>query len=383
VVAIRAEDTAFSADHFRATLRLPRPALPDNGPTREATHLPPVPVDPITELYGGVMFQGKRFQRLLGYRRASARHAVAELSTTTPAPWFAAYLPQDQILADPGTRDAVMHALQCCVPDATLLPQSIERLYLATPADQQVEFVILDARERTQDGDSYIYDIDVLEPAGRVIERWQGLTLRAVRKKDSSGPWVPAMLSGYLERELERVLGGNRAVVVEPDPEPGTRTDHRTQTETAAGRALGRPVTVRHRPDGKPELDDATISASHGAGVSLVVTGQGKLGCDVETVTHRTEEDWTGLLGETLTLVRDLVMTEAGENADTAATRVWCALECLRKTGTTTRTLTVDRAGPDGWVVLSTGDTRIATWVTTINDLADPVAFAVLSGEPR
>ncbi|HEX3588102.1 MAG TPA: type I polyketide synthase [Pseudonocardiaceae bacterium] len=378
-VAIRAEDTGFNADHFRATLRLPRPEVPDEGPSRAAASLPLVPVDPTTELYGPVMFQGKRFQRLLGYRRASARHAVAELSTTTPAPWFGAYLPQEQLLADPGTRDAVMHALQCCVPDATLLPQGVERLYLSEPADQHVELVTLDARERSQDGDSYVYDIDVLAPSGQVVERWEGLTLRAVRKKDSSGPWVPAMLSGYLERALERVLGGSRAVVVEPDPEPGVPADRRAQTELAAGRALGAPVTVRHRPDGKPEVDGGSISASHGAGVSLVVTGSGRLGCDVEPVAHRTEEDWTGLLGDSLREVRDLVVAESGENADTAATRVWCALECLRKTGTTTRALTVDRVEQDRWVVLSSGDARIATWVTTVNDLVEPVVFAVLA----
>jgi enediyne polyketide synthase len=380
-VAIRAEDTGFNADHFRATLRLPRPDLPGGDRTREATRLSLVPVDPITDLYGPVMFQGKRFQRLLGYRRASARHAVAELSTTTPAPWFAAYLPQDQFLADPGTRDAVMHALQCCVPDATLLPQSVERLYLAAPEDQQVEVVLLDARERSQDGDSYVYDIDVLDQSGRVLERWEGLMLRAVRKKDSAGPWVPAMLSGYLERALERVLGSGRAVVVEPDPGPDVTVDRRAQTEVAASRALGGPVTVRHRPDGRPEVDGAVISASHGAGVTLVVTGQGRLGCDVEKVEHRTEQDWTGLLGEELGHVRDLVSAETGEDADTAATRVWCALECLRKTGTTTRALTVDRTDEDGWAVLSTGDARVATWVTTFNDIAEPVAFAVLHGE--
>jgi enediyne polyketide synthase len=383
-VAIRAEDTGFSADHFRATLRLPQPALPDDGPSREVIQLAPVPVDPITELYGGVMFQGKRFQRLLSYRRASARHAVAEISTTTPAPWFAAYLPQDQVLADPGTRDAVMHGIQCCVPDATLLPQGIEKLYLSDQADQRTEFVIMDARERLQDGDSYIYDVDVLDPSGRLIERWQGLTLRAVRKKDGSGPWVPAMLSGYLERGLERVLGGSRAVVVEPDPESvrlGEQADRRAQTELAASRSLGGPVTVRYRPDGKPELDGVAISASHGAGVSLVVTGSGRLGCDVETVAHRSEEDWAGLLGEGLLRVRDLVMAESGENADVAGTRAWAALECLRKAGVTTRNLTVDRLHPDGWVVLSAGDAKVATWVTTLSYGPDSVVFAVLSGE--
>ncbi|CAL9445772.1 hypothetical protein SUDANB95_02327 [Actinosynnema sp. ALI-1.44] len=378
-VAIRAKDTGFSADHFRATLRFPRPAPPESGVQRAAVELTPVPLDPITELYGGVMFQGKRFQRVLAYRRASARHAVADLSTTSPAPWFAAYLPQEQVLADPGTRDAVMHALQCCVPDATLLPQGIERLYLAEPADQQVEYVVLDARERSQDGDSYVYDVDVLEPSGRVVERWEGLMLRAVRQKDSSGPWVSAMLSGYLERALERVLGGSRAVVVEPDPRTGEPADRRAQTRLAASRALGRSVAVRYRPDGKPEVDGASISASHGAGVSLVVTGSGTLGCDVEAVVPRTEWEWAGLLGKELFQVGDLLVAETGEGRDAVSTRLWSALECLRKTGTTSRDLVVDRVLPGGWVVLASGDARVATWVTTLNDVAEPVVFAVLA----
>jgi enediyne polyketide synthase len=190
---------------------------------------------------------------------------------------------------------------------------------------------------------------------------------------------VSSMLSGYLERALESVIGGSRAVVVEPDPVAGEPADRRAQTELAASRALGRPVTVRYRPDGKPEVDGATISASHGAGVTLVITGAGKLGADVETVLHRSEEDWAGLLGRELGAVRDLVVAESGEDVDTASTRVWSALECLQKTGTTARDLVVDRVSADGWVVLSTGDARVATWVTTLNDVAEPVVFAVLA----
>jgi len=378
-VAIRSEETGFSADHFRATLRLPRPDVPGEN-KRSNVDLPLVPVDPTTELYGSVMFQGKRFQRILNYRRAAARHAVAELSTTTPAPWFAPFLPQDLLLADPGTRDAVMHGIQCCVPDATLLPQGVERLYLAQRADQETEYVVMDARERFQDGDSYTYDVDVLDPAGRLIERWEGLTLRAVRKKSGEGPWVPTMLGSYLERSLERVIGGTRSVVLEPDPVDGP-ADRRTQTELAASRALDRQAGVRHRPDGKPEIDGAAVSSSHGAGLTFVVAGDGRLGCDLETAVDRSEQDWADLLGTEQIAVRDLLVAEAGDTIAVASTRVWGALECLRKTGSTSQALTVDRVHPDGWAVLSVGDAKVATWVTTVNDRPDPVVFAVLAGE--
>lgn len=401
-VVLRSEGTEFAADHFRARLRYPRPEVP-GAPVPVEFGLPAVPVDPVTELYGSVLFQGKRFQRLLEYRRASARHALAEISTTAPAPWFAAFLPQDQRLADPGTRDAMMHAIQCCVPDATLLPQSIERLWLADPADQDAEYVVLDARERSQDGDTYVYDLDVRTPSGKVVERWEGLTLVAVRKRDGAGPWVPAMLGSYLERGLERVLGGSRAVVVEPAAKPsgepavesaaesaaGSAADgyRRARTGTALSRALGRPVELLHRPDGKPELAGApglegiTVSASHGPGLTLAVAGAGRLACDVETVLERSTEDWDALLGAGQLALRDLLVSEAGCSPAVAGTRVWSALECLRKSGATTQALTLDRVHPGGWVVLSAGDAAVATWVTTVNDRTEPVLFAVLVGK--
>ncbi|MBV2156607.1 type I polyketide synthase [Kitasatospora sp. SUK 42] len=384
-VVLRTEDTGFAADHFRATLRYPKPEVPDSGAPIDLG-LPAVPVDPMAELYGSMLFQGKRFQRLLQYRRASARHALADISTTSPAPWFAAFLPQDQLLADPGTRDAMMHAIQCCVPDATLLPQGVERLWLADRADQDSEYVVLDARERSQDGNTYVYDLDVRTPSGTVVERWEGLTLVAVQRRDGAGPWAPAMLGSYLERSLERVLGGSRAVVVEPETDDAPDRERRSSTRTAVGRALGRAVTLLHRPDGKPELapepglDGQSVSASHGAGMTLATVGRGRLACDVESVRERTAEDWDDLLGSAQLAVRDLLVAESGEDPALAGTRVWSALECLRKAGATSQALTVDRVHPDGWTVLSAGDALIATWVTTVNDRTEPVVFAVLAG---
>ncbi|MEV7027167.1 hypothetical protein [Kitasatospora sp. NPDC093558] len=211
-----------------------------------------------------------------------------------------------------------------------------------------------------------------------MVERWQGLTLVAVRKRDGAGPWVPAMLGSYLERTLETVLGGSRAVVVEA---AGEEPDRRTRTAVAVSRALGAPAELRHRPDGKPELDGHTVSASHSGELTLAVVGQGRLACDVETVRPRTEEDWAALLGEAQLPLRDLLVTEAGCPPDLAATRVWCALECLRKSAATGQSLTLDRVEGSGWVVLSAGDASIATWVTTVTDRDEPVVFAVLAGK--
>lgn len=382
-VALRSSETGFGADHFTATLRFPRPAVSGEQAALRA-ELPNVPVEPVTELYGSVLFQGKRFQRLLGYRRASARHAVAEIGTRSSASWFAPFLPQEQLLADPGTRDAMMHAIQCCVPDATLLPESIDRLYLAASDDQDAEYVLMDARERAQDGDSYVYDVDVRDPDGVVIERWEGLRLRAVRSREGAGPWVPAMLGPYLQRSVERVIGGGSAVVVEPGPaEDATVEQRREHTALAACRALDRQVRVRYRPDGKPEIDgEATaLSASHGAGLTLVVAGEGQPTCDIEPVVARGAEDWSALLGAELLAVAGQLAAETDEAADVVNTRVWSAMECVRKTGLMTQSIAVERVHRDGWVSLAAGRAKVATWVTEVHGRETPIVFAVLHGE--
>ncbi|GAA1084452.1 hypothetical protein GCM10009642_24070 [Nocardiopsis metallicus] len=81
--------------------------------------------------------------------------------------------------------------------------------------------------------------------------------------------------------------------------------------------------------------------------------------------------------------LRDLVAERAAESPHVAAARLWGALECLRKAGGTGRSLTLDEVGGHGWVVLSSGDARIATWSTTLNGNPDPAMFAVLTGEER
>ncbi|SDJ98314.1 enediyne polyketide synthase [Actinopolyspora mzabensis] len=380
-VVLRTSETGFGADHFRARVRFPSPSIPAAA-VEPRPELPLVAVDPASELYGGLLFQGKRFQRLLGYHRSAARHAVADIDTRGESSWFAPFLPQELLLGDPGTRDTLMHALQCCVPDATLLPERVERLYPAGQIDQDSGPLVLDASELFQDGDSYVYDLMVRTTSGKAVERWEGLRLRAVRRNDGRGPWVPPMLGPYLERFLENVLGGNRAIVVEPDPEESSHPDvrRRSQTELAVSRALGRPVRLNHRPDGRPEVPDAEVSASHGAGLTLAAVSSEPVGCDVEQVVERTVDDWTGLLGPGLMGLHDLVTRECAEPPAVAGTRIWSALECLRKNGSMTKALVLERVHTPEWVLFSAGGSRIATFVTNVEGREGPVVFAFLEG---
>lgn len=66
----------------------------------------------------------------------------------------------------------------------------------------------------------------------------------------------------------------------------------------------------------------------------------------------------------------------------TARTRVWSVLESLRKTGSMSNAMTLDRTPAAGWIAFTAGDVRIATWVTTTGGHDGPVVFACLARTP-
>ncbi|MEV0155846.1 type I polyketide synthase [Micromonospora sp. NPDC050686] len=384
-VVIRSAETGFTADHFRARLRRSDEGTADGPPEQVADDLPPVPLDPAAELYGDLLFQGDRFQRLRGYRRAAARDVDAVVEALPRTGWFAGFLPGELLLGDPGVRDALMHGNQVCVPDATLLPVRIDRIQPAGDRLSHEGELRFCATERSRDGDTYVYDIALRDATGSVVERWSGLHLRAVRKRDGRGPWPPALLGSYLERGLGDVAGIRTAVVVEPD-DPGDETGdevtmRRRRTTRAAGRALGQPVEVRHRADGRPEIAGRSISAAHGAGLTLAVVGTGVLGCDLEPVAPRPAQAWQQLLGRHQALADQIAAAHA-ESPDLAGTRVWAATECLRKAGfSADAPIMLGSADRPGWVVLTSGEARIGVLATTVRgDGSDsPVVFAVLA----
>jgi enediyne polyketide synthase len=382
-VAIRSSDTSFLADHFRATLRYGGDQSPSTERAMPTASSALLALDPATDLYGGIFFQGKRFQRVTGYRRLSATSCVADISALPGDGWFAAYLPAELQLGDPGARDAFMHGIQCCVPDATLLPAGVERLYAAR-LEAAGEQVTLHAAERARDGDTYTYDLDVRDSKGRLVERWEGLRLHAVRKTGGGGPWVPVLLGPYLERQAAPFLHRPVRCAIEPDPAVTSQdvVPRRKQTSAAVSRMLARPVTVLHRGDGKPELpgEGMSVSASHGAGVTLAVGGTGRVGCDVEVVRERTVDDWQALLGAGMFELAELVQREQGEELPVAATRVWSAIESLRKVGRVLPgPVVLAGAGGDGWVLLESGHSKIVTFCTRLRDEPNPVIFAILT----
>jgi enediyne polyketide synthase len=113
----------------------------------------------------------------------------------------------------------------------------------------------------------------------------------------------------------------------------------------------------------------------------MVVTAGSAVACDVETVAQRDPGEWAGLLGDDGLALAKRVAAEHDESLAVAATRVWGALETLRKTGRNDSGLTLEPARAPRWVVLRAGATAIATFVTALRDVSQPVVFTIQAQE--
>jgi enediyne polyketide synthase len=220
-----------------------------------------------------------------------------------------------------------------------------------------------------REGDTFYYDLELLGEDGSVLEQWEGLCLRKVADIQRRRAWPVSLLGPYLERWLEEhVPGANVSLAL----------GREETSNDVIERALGRPVTLRYRADGKPEISEGhNVSAAHAGELTLAVTAPGPVGCDLEAVTFRDMDVWRSLLGaERFRLAEALA---ANEDFDTAATRAWCAIECLKKAGAMgAAPLVVNAANKDGWTVLSSGARIIATYCAEVRDVPGRLVLGVL-----
>ena len=374
-VCLRSEETDFQVDHFRAVCRFgaPKETTGRRLPLSpfESGHLP---VEPKTDLYDRILFHRGRFCRLRGYRLLRAKECVAEITADDDAVWFGTYLPAEFVLGNPGARDAALHAIQACIPHRRILPTGIERMVIHR-SESGTRFVR--AKERTRDGDDFVYDVEITDARGEVIECWDGLRLHAVEVMASREAWPEALLSPYLERRLEELAEASAPVKVAL--ERGLCEERPASSDAAIQRALGKSARIWRRPDGKPVfLGEEDISAAHARDFTLAVAGTGGVACDLEEVAARPDAAWQNLLGEAGGRLAKRIAREQGESVDAASTRLWMAMECLKKLGHPARApLVLVSNTADRWTLLRSGTIMLLTCVTAVRGMKSLLGVAV------
>lgn len=372
-VVLRSEETAFQVDHFRATCRfaprplaalerlsvLPRPAVEMNQKIR---------LEPARDLYGSILFHQEHFQRLHSYTHLRATECVAEIMPYTGGNLFAHYLPADLMLGDFVARDAVIHAIQACIPHARLLPIAVEEIIFAPDGLHAGEAHFLYARERARCEDIFTYDVEVRTAYGDLEEQWRGLQLRLVELFPPRESWNEALLGPYMERKLNEFLPeASIQLIIQRDAD-GQR---QASSDLAFRTLLGSSISVRRRPDGKPVLMERlspTLSASHHAQLTLVIASPRQVGCDIEAIVKRPSTVWQDLLGPERSQLAAFLASQTGEDLDTESTRLWAVSECLKKAGALVNVpLRFGAKNADGWVCLKAGAFLVATYAAELS----------------
>jgi enediyne polyketide synthase len=372
-VALRTGDTGFSADHFRATCSFEsrhRTNLFGSRPAGTAR----LPLDPTRDLYGTILFQGPRFQCLSHYTELTASSCIAEIAPNANGDWFARYLPGTFTLGHPGVRDAAIHAIQACIPHQRVLPVGVDRIVIhavnASPP------YTLRAVERVRDEDRFVYDLELIAADETICETWQGLHLRSVEPLPCPAAWPEPLFGPYLERCLHAW-----------SPECGIRAvfnrDGGIDSENAIRLITRSDASPLRRRDGKPEWPGRSVSVSHCDGGTLAIAGPAALGCDVEVIKTRPTSIWRSLLGPNHFSLAALLAAEGNEDQDAAATRVWTALESLKKAGSSRDIpLLFTSAEKNGWLRLSAGPWAVATLVTQLKSSRYRTALSIVFTPP-
>ena len=246
------------------------------------------------------------------------------------------------------------------------------------------------ATERSRDGDTYVYDIALRDAGGEVVERWEGLRLRAVRKTGRPGPVGRAAarrrtwsvrVGDLLGARGRRHGGARRLAAPDEDADRGA-----ARPDGGRRRPRPRPPGRDRLPPGRPAGGRRVTGASpraHGAGLTLARRRRpARSGCDVEPVAHRSE---AGLAGPARRRTPRLAALLAAERRrglrhrrdpgldarSSACRRPGCAPGAPLTLLTAPRPR-LGRASPPA----TCGSPRSPT---TLRDVAEPVVFAMLT----
>lgn len=387
-VGIAVDQTSFKRDHFSATFVIESQARHDVSARELELPRTALDLDPKTELYGGLLFQGPMFQRLERVWKMDSNGSLISIRRGATAGCFSDRHRPDLILGDPLRRDVLLQSAQLSIKGA-LLPIGIDELILHDLNSAEATPVVALNRLTARNELGPVCEIVAASMSGKLLERMRGYRLKQM-ELDETAPepedWADpnrrdagALLLALTRHCTEFGLPlPNHSLSFEPHLSELDQTGRRLR-EVPRLQKLGSLMlpngpaagafSIDWREDGKPFVsglseDELGVSISHDRSQCLCVVGPGPQGCDIESVLPRSREEWLRLLRkERGSLLDELVAS--GDTLDEAGTRLWCAHEALTKAfGTASHALDGFVRHADGVAFsVSTGtDCRILTF---------------------
>ena len=354
-VGISTEKSDFTQNHFSAEFVLDGAAEPEV----DDVELPaePLAIDPRRDLYGGLLFQGPRFQRLRHICSLDSDRCVfvSEANPADGPPKDAAGV---SLLGDAYFRDSLLQSVQLIVPQKIALPVHIDSLQSRGLTQRRSGRLRAVAVNNGETDGKQTFTVFAVDTEGHVAERLDGYTLGIVEHRPDHPTAEELANPGPRD---ERILRERLAALAEAFdlavPElsavhtPGLHglpkpLRHERElpvlarvARAAAGDAEGHPpgheMQVRWLESGRPVVEgngyaQLGVSLSHDNQTLVCVGGRGPQGCDLHPVESRSREDWIALLANERTELLD-ELSRDGDPLDRAGTRIWSALEAFRK----------------------------------------------------
>lgn len=225
-VGIRAEQTGFTSDHFSATFILsPRKQGEVLLSALKALKRSPLRLDPETQLYGSLLFQGPLFQRVGAIYELDRDHTVFESKQVEPIPpeTFGEGITERTVLGDPFLRDVLLQSWQLPLSQQTCLPVRIERIELFTAPRNTSSKRIVVAPAKMRKGREYQTEVFVTDEQGRIHERMVGYWLR-IMEEHPEHPTPEDLVKGDSKKpgsELQEIPPLDREAIVTRLPYAG------------------------------------------------------------------------------------------------------------------------------------------------------------------
>ncbi|GAB4194915.1 MAG: hypothetical protein Tsb002_26900 [Wenzhouxiangellaceae bacterium] len=373
-VGIRCEQTGFAADHFSARLIFDAAAVHDMPQVSLAVDQP-LPIDPKKDLYGDYLFQGALFQQMQSVFAVASDKVILAVGAREPVPaevnGFGGNEPTQLVAGDPFYRDVLLQSVQLPATPDVVLPISIGRIEVFGDQAARAGRKVVTATLKGRNGRDYTWDVEAADESGNVTERLFEYRVRTVNDPNGKSR---SSIHQLLERKLKETGQSQdeqtvRETIVAMAAEQGLSSPaigliqyeqmgrhpkadrHRLQLPTIRRVALDciaddalklvpkshEDIQVGWLSTGKPVFNCELkkyldLSITHDDDYCLCAVGHGRQGCDFETVRSMTYTQWLGLLGNN----RREILLELichGDTLDQAGTRIWSAVEAIRKAG--------------------------------------------------
>lgn len=182
---IRTERTGFAMAHFAATFVFDE----QKEAPQEQVKLPsaPLDIDPLQDLYGWLLFQGPRFQRIQQVYSLNSKKFVFRTQTGVPLTTDAAKFDRASgpfLLGDPYYRDSLLQAVQPVVPQDICLPIHINSIQIYQTDTQVSGSCIGVVNLHGRQGRQYHSTVLAVDEAGRMIEKLDGYHLQILEHRE-------------------------------------------------------------------------------------------------------------------------------------------------------------------------------------------------------